>query len=257
MGQLDGKVALITGAARGMGESHARLFVREGAQVAIADILTAEGETVAKDLGDAALFVELDVTSEEDWKRAVAATVDRFGKLDVLVNNAGIACRAPIEETSVELFRRVTEINQTGVFLGIREVIAPMTEAGGGSIVNISSIDGLIGMANVLPYVASKFAVTGMTKTAALELAGRNIRVNSIHPGYIETPMANISEDPRGAVYLREYCAERVPAGRIGQPSDISNLALFLASEASAYCNGSQFVSDGGVIAGEILPDRD
>lgn len=258
MGQLDGKVALITGGARGMGESHARLFVAEGAQVVVADVLTAEGEAVAKDLGEAASFVELDVTSEEAWKNAVETTVAHFGKLDVLVNNAGVAGACPIEETSLDEYRRVTEINQTGVFLGIREAIKPMVAAGGGSIINISSIDGLIGMANVLPYVASKFAVTGMTKTAALELGGRNIRVNSIHPGYIETPMSSSvgvgGENPEMAEFFKNYVAKRVPAGRIGQPIDISNLALFLASDASSYCNGSQFVSDGGMISGEVIP---
>jgi 3alpha(or 20beta)-hydroxysteroid dehydrogenase len=258
MGQLDGKVALISGGARGMGESHARLFAAEGAKVVIGDVLTAEGAAVAKDLGEAAIFVELDVTSEEGWKNAVETTLAQFGRLDVLVNNAGVACSCPIEETSLELYRRVTEINQTGVFLGMREVIAPMVAAGGGSIINISSIDGLIGMANVLPYVASKFAVTGMTKTAALELGGRNIRVNSIHPGYIETPMSSSvgvgDDNPEMADFFKQYVASRVPAGRIGQSSDISNLALFLASDASSYCNGSQFVSDGGMIAGEIIP---
>lgn len=262
MGQLQGKVALISGGARGMGESHARFFVKEGAKVAIADVLHNEGKTLAKELGDAAIYLELDVTSESQWKTAVESTLSQFGKLDILVNNAGVACNAPIEETSLESYRRVTEINQTGVFLGMREVIKPMTKNGGGSIINISSIDGLYGMANVLPYVASKFAVTGMTKTGALELGGRNIRVNSIHPGYIETPMVTSFEDEENdnqiidaTEMMREYCKVRVPAKRIGKPEDVSAIAVFLASDASIYCNGSQFVVDGGMMAGEVIPD--
>ena len=259
---LAGKVALISGGARGMGASHARSFVAAGARVVIADILDDEGEALAAELGsENCVYTTLDVTSESAWKDAVKFVVDTFGKIDVLVNNAGVACHSPIEDCELSLFQRVIDINQTGVFLGMREVIRPMVAAGGGSIINISSIDGITGMENVLPYVASKFAVTGMTKTAALELAGRNIRVNSIHPGYIETPMmggfdtddsTNVSD---GVQLMRDYCNYRVPAKRIGQSQDITNIALFLASDASAYCNGSQFVCDGGMLAGEILPD--
>jgi 3alpha(or 20beta)-hydroxysteroid dehydrogenase len=245
-----------------MGESHARFFVNEGAKVAIADILHNEGKALAAELGEAAIYLEMDVTSESQWQAAVEKTISQFGKLDILVNNAGVACNAPIEETSLESYRRVTEINQTGVFLGIREAIKPMTENGGGSIINISSIDGLHGMANVLPYVASKFAVTGMTKTAALELGSRNIRVNSIHPGYIETPMVTSFEDEENDNHIvdatemmREYCKVRIPAKRIGKPEDVSAIAVFLGSDASVYCNGSQFVVDGGMTSGEVIPD--
>ena len=254
MGRLDGKVALITGGARGMGAAEARLFAREGAQVAIGDVLEDEAREVAEEIGEAAVRTRLDVTREEDWEDAIRHVLDAFGRLDVLVNNAGVGGVGRIENTSLERYREIVEVNQTGVFLGIRAAIAPMAAAGGGSIVNVSSIDGLVGMPRVLPYVASKFAVRGMTKTAALELADRGIRVNSIHPGHIATPMNNPEGSEEAARRMREYCERDVPLARIGRPEDIAALALFLASDESGYCTGSEFTADGGLIAGVPLP---
>ncbi len=186
----------------------------------------------------------------------MAATTGAFGRLDVLVNNAGIAEAAPLAEMTLESYRRVTEVNQTGVFLGMRAVVEPMTQAGGGSILNISSIDGLIGMNNIISYVASKWAVRGMTKTAAMELAPRGIRVNSIHPGFIHTSLAVEDESglPEIHALLDEYTARMTPMGRTGEPEEIAKLALFLASDESSYSTGSEFVADGGLIAGHPSP---
>ena len=256
MARLDGKVALISGAARGMGRAEARLFAAEGAKVAICDVLDIEGKAVAEGIGPDALYQHLDVTSEDEWETAVAATTSAFGKLDVLVNNAGIAEAAPLAEVTLDSYRRVTEVNQTGVFLGMRAVVEAMTAAGGGSILNISSIDGLVGMNNLTSYVASKWAVRGMTKVAAMELAERNIRVNSIHPGFILTTLG-VEEgvDPAEVHALLDAHAQRLtPMGRAGKPEDIANLALFLASDESSYSTGSEFVADGGLIAGYPAP---
>ena len=189
MGRLDGKVALISGAARGMGQAEARLFADEGAKVAVCDVIDDEGKAVAQAIGSSSLYQHLDVTDEDHWEKAVSATTEAFGKLDILINNAGIAEAAPLAEMTLDSYRRVTEVNQTGVFLGMRAAVAPMTEAGGGSIINISSIDGMVGMNNLMSYIASKWAVRGMTKAAAMELGPAGIRVNSIHPGFILTSM--------------------------------------------------------------------
>jgi 3alpha(or 20beta)-hydroxysteroid dehydrogenase len=256
MGRLDGKVALVSGGARGMGQAEARLFAAEGAKVAICDVVDGEGKALAEAIGANALYQHLDVTQEEEWTAAVAATVDAFGKVDVLVNNAGIAEYAPLVDMTLESYRRVTEVNQTGVFLGMRAVIAPMTAAGGGSILNISSIDGLMGMNNLTSYVASKWAVRGMTKVAARELAAHGIRVNSIHPGFILTDMG-VPEgaDPSGVHSVIDTYAKRMaPLGRSGVPEDIAKLALFLASDESGYSTGSEFVADGGLTAGYPPP---
>ncbi len=256
MGRLDGKVALISGAARGMGSAEARLFAAEGAKVAICDVLDAEGKAVAAEIGASALYQHLDVTSEEEWEAAVAATTSAFGKLDVLVNNAGIAESAPLAEMTLDSYRRVTEVNQTGVFLGMRAVVEPMTAAGGGSILNISSIDGLIGMNNLLGYVASKWAVRGMTKVAAMELGSRGIRVNSIHPGFILTGMGVPDDVDPSEIHglLDAHTARLARMGRSGTPEDIAKLALFLASDDSAYSTGSEFIADGGLTAGYPPP---
>jgi len=258
VGRLDGKVALVSGAARGMGQAEAKLFAAEGARVAVCDVRDDEAKAVAEAIGAAAIHQPLDVTSEEQWAEAVAATVAAFGRLDVLVNNAGIGEFAPLTETSLESYRRVTEVNQTGVFLGMKAVIDAMTEAGGGSIVNISSIDGMIGMNNVLPYVASKWAVRGMTKAAAIELAPRGIRVNSVHPGFIKTSMGTSEELDAATVHavLDQYAGRMAPMGRAGLPEEIARLALFLASDESSYSTGSEFVADGGMIAGYGAPDE-
>ena len=256
MGRLAGKVALISGGARGMGKAEARLFAAEGAKVAVCDVMDVEGKVVAEDIGSSALYQHLDVTSEDEWQAVVAATVRAFGSLDVLVNNAGIAEAAPLAEMTLDSYRRVTEVNQTGVFLGMRAAVEPMTAAGGGSILNISSIDGLVGMNNLTSYVASKWAVRGMTKVAAMELAPRNIRVNSIHPGFILTSMGIEDGDDPAPVHalLEGYAARMAPMGRAGRPEDIAKLALFLASDESAYSTGSEFVADGGLVAGYPAP---
>ena len=256
LGRLEGKVALISGAARGMGKAEAILFADEGARVVVCDVRDDEGKAVAAGIGDAALYQHLDVTSEDDWERAIEATEGAFGRLDVLVNNAGIAEAAPLAEMTLDSYRRVTEVNQTGVFLGMRAAVEPMTRAGGGSIINISSIDGLIGMDFILSYVASKWAVRGMTKTAARELAPRGIRVNSIHPGFIYTHLAVESEEalaPTHAV-LDAHTERLAPMKRTGEPEEIARLALFLASDESSYSTGSEFVADGGLTSGYPAP---
>jgi 3alpha(or 20beta)-hydroxysteroid dehydrogenase len=247
MGELDGKVALVTGAARGQGEAEARLFAAEGARVLLSDVLDDEGEKVAADIGGDAVYRRLDVTDEASWVEAVAHVEQRWGRLDVLVNNAGIARFAPLAMTSLDDYMAVISVNQVGVFLGMKVATPVMTRSGGGSIVNTSSVDGMTGMMGVTAYVASKFAVRGMTKTAALELGALGIRVNSIHPGGVDTPMLR----PEGLPPLDlSGVFSRVPLQRIGTVDDIANLVLFLASDRSAYCTGSEFVIDGGLLAG-------
>jgi 3alpha(or 20beta)-hydroxysteroid dehydrogenase len=241
--RVAGKVALVTGASRGQGEGHARMLVEHGARVVLADVREEEGRTVAKELGDAARFVPLDVTSEESWTTAVQATLDAFGKLDVLVNNAAILKIRLIENTTAEAFRRLVDVNLTGTFLGVRSVIAPMRDAGGGSIVNISSTAGLVGTPGHGAYGAAKWGVRGLTKTAALELACDKIRVNSVHPGPIETPML-----PPG---VNENA---VPLSRYGTTADVAELVLFLASDASSFITGAEVSIDGGLTAGSAIP---
>jgi 3alpha(or 20beta)-hydroxysteroid dehydrogenase len=251
-GKLEGRVALISGGSRGQGAAEARVFSAEGAVVVIGDVLDDEGKALAAELGDAARYVHLDVRRADDWEAAVAAAADAFGGLDVLVNNAGVFRLASIEDTTPEDYMALIEVNQLGVFLGMRAVIPAMTAGGRGSIVNISSIDGLVGMAGAVGYVASKFAVRGMTKVAALELGSRGIRVNSIHPGGVDTPMirelrvGDVSVDGTGVM-------AKVPLGRIGTPEDVARMALFLASDDSSYCTGSEFTIDGGLLAGPNL----
>ena len=248
MGRLDGKVALITGGARGMGKSHVRHFVAEGAQVVFGDVLDDWGETVAAKLGEQSCrYTHHDVTSEENWAAAVALTVETFGKLDVLVNNAGILAFASIAEMPLADFRRVLEVNAVGCWLGMKAVIEEMTKAGGGSIVNISSIEGFTGAAGLSAYSASKFAIRGMTKVAAAELAQFGIRVNSVHPGGVLTRMIVESAGARsdGEAFLRS-----MPLGRFAEPVEISRLVAYLASDESSYSTGSEFVADGGLLAG-------
>jgi 3alpha(or 20beta)-hydroxysteroid dehydrogenase len=239
--RLDGKVALISGAARGQGEAEARLFVEAGACVVIGDVLDDAGEAVAKDLGDAARFVHLDVTDAPSWQRAVDATIESFGGLDVLVNNAGILRMASLREETLAGFEQIIRVNLYGVFLGMQAVLAPMRDAGGGSIVNISSAAGMRGIPDHGAYGASKWAVRGLTKTAALEFASDRIRVNSVHPGAVDTPMVAWAGIVRG-----EGNMPGVPLGRTGIPEDIANLVLFLASDASSYITGTEHVIDGG-----------
>ncbi len=238
VGRVEGKVALISGGARGMGASHARLLVQEGAKVVIGDILDDEGKALAEELGDAARYVHLDVTQPEEWDAAVATATGEFGKLDVLVNNAGIVALGQLKNFDLAKWQKVIDVNLTGTFLGMRVAVDPMTAAGGGSIINVSSIEGLRGAPAVHPYVASKWAVRGLTKSAALELAPLNIRVNSIHPGFIRTPMtAKLPED-----------MVTVPLGRPGEAAEVSTFVVFLASDESSYATGSEFVMDGGLV---------
>ncbi|MBK8133062.1 MAG: glucose 1-dehydrogenase [Gammaproteobacteria bacterium] len=250
MSNLNGKVALITGAARGQGAAEARLFAQRGAKVVLCDILDSEGQAVAAEIGANATYVRLDVTSEASWQAAVKAAVGKFGKLNVLVNNAGIVKVTNLADCPLDEYMQVIQVNQVGVFLGMKTVVPAMKQAGGGSIVNISSIDGLIGMTGGTAYCASKFAVRGMTKVAALELGKDGIRVNSIHPGGILTPMitgAGLDAQTAGEIF------GRVPLQRIGQPEEIATLAAYLASDDASYSTGSEFIADGGLTAGFAL----
>ena len=245
--RLEGKVAFISGGARGMGETEARLFAENGAKVVVGDVLEAEGRQVAADIsgsGGDAMFVPLDVTSESDWERAVAATVERYGRLDVLVNNAGISGRSMVEDTRVEDWERVMDINAKGVFLGTRCAIPEMQKVGGGSIINISSQLGLVGTDNSSPqYQASKGAVRIFTKTTAIQYAADGIRANSVHPGPIVTPM---TEERRADPATRELMLSRIPLARYGQPIDVAYGVLYLASDESSFVTGSELVIDGG-----------
>jgi len=239
-GRLAGKVALISGGARGMGASHAREMVAHGAKVVCGDILDADGELVAKELGEDARYVHLDVTRAEDWDAAVATAVAEFGGVDILVNNAGILNIGTVEDFEMAEWHRILDINLTGVFLGIRAVVPAMKKAGHGSIINISSIEGMAGTIASHGYTATKFAVRGLTKSTALELGQFGIRVNSIHSGLVKTPMADwVPEDILQSAL-----------GRIAQPKEISNLVVYLASDESSYSTGSEFVVDGGTLAG-------
>ena len=242
MGQLDGKVAIITGAAQGMGETHARRFAAEGARVVLTDLQEAAGQAVAKDLGESALFVPQDVRAEADWDRVIEATLQRFGALDVLINNAAIWSTASIEEERVERLREILEVNVVGSWWGIRKAIAPMREAGGGSIVNISSIAGTRGIPEHGSYGASKWAVRGLAKVAAVELGRYGIRVNSIHPGGVkDTGMFLIPEEE----HARSFASQ--PIRRPAERDEISSVAIFLASDASSYITGREHVVDGGL----------
>jgi 3alpha(or 20beta)-hydroxysteroid dehydrogenase len=245
MGRLDGKVALISGGSRGQGAAEARLFVAEGAKVVIGDVLDDEGKGLVAELGDAAMYVHLDVTSEDEWKAAVAATEQRFGPISVLVNNAGVLSFQAIDRIELEEFERVMRINVNGVFLGIKSVTPSMERAGGGSIVNTSSTSGLQGLPYLGAYVASKWAVRGLTKTAAIDLGHRGIRVNSIHPGGIDTPMiAGTSGD---APFYK-----RLPVPRMGSAEEVARAVLFLASDEASYTTGAELAIDGGATCGDL-----
>ncbi|MFE5024524.1 SDR family NAD(P)-dependent oxidoreductase [Streptomyces sp. NPDC056656] len=255
MGKLDGRVVVITGAARGQGEQEARLFAAEGAKVVLGDVLDDQGEALAKEIGG--LYVHLDVSREDDWVAAVAAAKKAYGKIDGLVNNAGILRFNELVSTPLDEFQQIIQVNQVGAFLGIKTVAPEIEAAGGGSIVNTASYTGVTGMAYVGAYTATKHAIVGLTKVAALELAAKKIRVNAVCPGAIDTAMSNPSQLDPGAdteeasQALDELYRKLVPLGRVGQPEEVARLALFLTSqEDSAYITGQPFVIDGGWLAG-------
>jgi len=243
---MAGRVGIISGAARGMGAETARVLAREGASIVIGDVLEDEGHAVAAEIGGAATFVPLDVTSADQWAAAVSTAVSTYGRLDTLVNNAGVTLRKRVQRFPIEDFNRIIGINLTGAFLGMRASVDQMIAAGGGSIVNVSSIQGIHGTPYNHAYVASKFGLRGLTKSAALELAPHNIRVNSIHPGLIRTPMVERMPDD----------LIPIPLGRPGQPADIANLMLFLLSDEASYATGAEYVLDGGSLQ-NMMRDRD
>lgn len=246
MGRLDGKVAIITGAAldRGQGACEARLFAAEGATVVLTDVQDEQGQETAAAIGERAVYVHLDVTDPDAWAAVVADVSERFGRIDVLVNNAGIWHTGGVLETSADDFRRVVEINQTGVFLGMAAVAPVMKEQGSGSIVNISSSAGLRGETGIIAYVAAKWAVRGMSRAASGELAPFGIRVNSVHPGLMRTPMAATEFEPG-----RPDPGRNIPLGRAGEPEEAAELVCWLASDASSYVTGAELAIDGGVTA--------
>lgn len=243
MGRMDGKIAVITGGARGIGAACARKLTKEGAKVVITDILEMEGQALTWELGKNALFIKHDVSRAADWEYVIAKTETAFGPINVLVNNAGVAQLNSIDEMSEAEYRKVIDINQVSVFLGMKTVLTSMKKAKDGSIVNISSVAGLRGSYNCIAYNASKFAVRGMTKSAALEFSKYGIRVNSIHPGLIETPMIMEGDTTE---FVKEL-TKTLPLKRIAKPEEVANLVLFLASDESSYSTGSEFVLDGGM----------
>ncbi len=254
MTSLMGRVVLVTGGARGIGGATVRRLVAEGANVVIADIRDEHGKRLAAELGSAVDYQHLDVGSEQDWTRAVDATVGRFGKLDGLANVAGVFEWIPLRDYPLENFMQVVRVNQVGVFLGMRAVIPAMEAAGSGTIVNVSSGAGLTGIAYAIAYTASKFAVTGMTKTAALELRPLKIRVNSVHPGGVRTPLTMGDEFEEGGGTMDGVSIDG--RDRWGEAAEIANLIWFLTSDESSFCTGAQFVADDGATSG-VVPAMD
>ena len=245
MGRLENKVALITGGARGMGEQEARLFAAEGARVVITDVLDDEGKQTAADIGSAATFHHHDVTQEAEWTSVVDAVLAEHGQIDVLINNAGIFRFGATTTTTEEEYRQIIDVNQIGVFLGMKSVLPHMVERRSGSVINISSVAGLMGSPGMIAYGASKWAVRGMTKGAAKEVAAFGVRVNSIHPGIIDTPMGAQFDDAG----VMAIVLQQVPVGRQAEAVEVARLALYLASDDSIYSTGSEFVVDGGMTA--------
>ena len=243
MDRLKHKIAIITGAAQGMGASHARKFIEEGAKVVLTDLNEEKGSALASELGDNAMFIKHNVTSADGWETVVAETEKAFGPVDVLVNNAGITMAKSLLELTEDEYRRIVDINQVSVFLGVKTVIPSMQKAKGGSIINISSINGIVGGA--IGYTDTKFAVRGITKAAAIEGAHYGVRVNSVHPGVIATPMV-VQADTKAVV---EEFAKHIPLKRIAQPEEVSSLVVYLASDESSYSTGAEFIVDGGITA--------
>ena len=252
MGRVEGKVALITGGASGIGRASAELLAAEGARVVIADIDETGAAAAARAIGEAALMIRLDVTSEDDWRAAIAGTLEAFGQLHVLVNSAGVSVLKNVEDTTLEEWRFVNGVNLDGTFLGCKHAIPAIKESGGGAIVNLSSVSGLVGGHNLAAYNASKGGVRLLTKSVALHCArkGYNIRCNSVHPTFIDTPILEPilarAEDPE---LMRQKLARQVPIGRLGRPEEVAAGILYLASDESAFMTGAEFVLDGGVTA--------
>lgn len=245
MGKLHGKVAIVTGGAQGMGASHVRKLVEEGAKVVITDILVDKGEALAKELGEHTIFVQLDVTKADAWEHAIKETEAVFGPVDVLVNNAGIDFMKKFIDFTEQDLQKILEVNLFSQFHGMQKILPSMQKAGGGSIINISSLEGLRGTAGNSIYNASKFAVTGLTKAVAQEYAEYGIRINSLHPGAIQTPGIE-ADDIKDVV--AEY-VQRIPMKRVGRAEEVSNMVAFLASDESSYSTGAEFISDGGIMA--------
>lgn len=243
MARFEGTVALISGGSRGMGAEHARGLVGEGAKVIIGDILDDEGKLLAEDLGENATYIRLDVTKDADWKEAVATAESVYGPINLLVNNAGIVSYGPVDAMDPEEFRRVIDINLTGTYLGMHYTVPSMKKAGGGAIINISSTAGLMGYAAISAYAASKWGVRGMTKSVAMELGKDNIRVMSLHPGPIRTPMTDEYGDEMTAAQ---------PIARWGTPEEVTKLLMFMAADAT-YSTGSEWVIDGGAVLGPVM----
>ncbi|WP_236792002.1 SDR family NAD(P)-dependent oxidoreductase [Amycolatopsis sp. GM8] len=250
-GKLDGQVAVITGAAQGQGAAEAALFAAEGARVAVADVQEDAGRAIAAEIGDAARFYPLDVSDPDAWARTIDDVVRQWGRLDVLVNNAGIGRPTPVLTATVEEYLAVFRVNELGVFLGTQAAARQMIRARSGSIINVSSTDGFVGQAPLSAYTASKFAVRGLTRTAAIELGPLGIRVNSIHPGWIETPMVAATPD---MIERASRSLSRNPIPRMGKPSEAAQAALFLASDDSSFCTGAELCVDGGMLAGGWVP---
>jgi 3alpha(or 20beta)-hydroxysteroid dehydrogenase len=253
MGRLEARVALITGGARGMGATEARLFASEGATVVIADVRDEEGEALAAEIGPAVTFFHLDVTSESDWQQVVGAVADLFGGLHVLVNNAGVIRMGAIAELSLADYQLVIDVNQTGTFLGLKTAIPVIAGSGGGSIVNIASAEGYQGTPGGGAYCASKHAVLGLTKTAALEMAQAGVRVNAVCPGGVDTPMMKDLSEMLGGAPALDLISAHSPMKRGAQPGEIAELVLWLASDASGYVTGAAIPIDGGMLAGITL----
>jgi len=242
-GRLEGKVAIVTGGAQGQGAAITRAFVAEGASVVIGDVADEPGKALAEELGEGATFVHLDVSDEDSWRAAHEQAVTTYGPVNVLVNNAGVLMFAELATMEVADFDRLVGINMRGCFLGMRTVSPGMVEQGGGSIINCSSIEGLGGMPTLVAYTGTKFAVRGMSKAAAMELGPKGVRVNSVHPGMIDTGMIRGYAGDEGM----KWAAKKIPLRRVGTPDDVAPVYVFLASDESQYCTGAEFVADGGV----------